>query len=217
MSAKEILKSLNEIKWALVIVPILAMVISGVISWFALTPVYKASTTLMVFKQSESVVPEYVVPYDVKIGTIMLNQKLVKTYREFANTTFIFEEVITQNKLKMSVDDLRKDINVELLGDTEFLQISVKNSNPTLAAMLANEMARVLIENVALYMNLDNIQVIDAASPPQDTIWPKHYLNVLFAGVIGLLLVLGVSLLRTMKRSGSDEVISEVIQEQGEI
>jgi len=198
--AKEVVKVLSEIKLALLAVPILAMVISAVISSTVLSPVYKASTTLMVFKQ-----PEIAVPYEARIGTITLNQRLVKTYAELARSTLILEEVVKQNKLKMSVEDLRQKINVMLLGDTEFINISVETSNPTMSAMLANGMAKVLLEKVAEIMNFDNLQVVDAATPPARPIWPNHGLNVLLAGVIGLVLVLGVALFRASLRYDSGE------------
>jgi len=202
--AKEVARSLNEVKLALFIVPVLAMIISAIISMYVIQPVYRASTTLMVFKQ-----PEYATPYEVRMGTITLNQRLVKTYRELAKSTLIYEEIIKQNNLKLSVDALRSSINVETLGDTEFLRISVESSNPTLAAMLANETARVLFEKIAEILILDNIQVIDAASPPQKPVWPNHMINVLMAGIIGILLVLGVALFRASIRPEVEETCNQ--------
>ncbi len=204
MRAKEVARSLNEVKLALFIVPVLAMIISAIISMYVIQPVYRASTTLMVFKQ-----PEYATPYEVRMGTITLNQRLVKTYRELAKSTLIYEEIIKQNNLKLSVDALRSSINVETLGDTEFLRISVESSNPTLAAMLANETARVLFEKIAEILILDNIQVIDAATPPQKPVWPNHMINILMAGIIGILLVVGVALFRASIRSEVEETCNQ--------
>ncbi|WP_051273512.1 YveK family protein [Desulfotruncus alcoholivorax] len=200
MRAKEFTKALGELKLAFVAVPILAMIFSAVISLYVLSPVYMASTTLMVFKQ-----PTTSVPYEVRVGSIMLNQRLVKTYCELAKSTMIFEEVIKQNNLKMSVEDLKKRVNIELLGDTEFLRITVESTNPTLSAMLANEVARVLLEKVAELMVLDNIQIVDPASPPNKPVWPNHELNIILAGVIGLLLIVGVALLRASIRAEDRE------------
>jgi len=202
--AKEVARSLNEVKLALFIVPVLAMIISAIISMYVIQPVYRASTTLMVFKQ-----PKYATPYEVRMGTITLNQRLVKTYRELAKSTLIYEEIIKQNNLKLSVDALRSSINVETLGDTEFLRISVESSNPTLAAMLANETARVLFEKIAEILILDNIQVIDAATPPQKPVWPNHMINILMAGIIGILLVVGVALFRASIRSEVEETCNQ--------
>ncbi|SFG89529.1 Capsular polysaccharide biosynthesis protein [Desulfotomaculum arcticum] len=200
MRAKEFTSVLSELKLALVAVPILAMIFSAVISLYVLSPVYKASTTLMVFNQ-----PTASSPYEVRVGTIMLNQRLVRTYCELAKSTMIFEEVIKQNNLKMSVDDLRKRVNIELLGETEFLRITVNSTNPTLSAMLANEVARVLLEKVAELMVLDNIQIIDPASPPNTPVWPNHNLNILLAGAVGLLLIVGVALFRASIRAEDGE------------
>lgn len=202
MRAKEVANSLSGVKWALIAVPILAMIIGTVISMYVVTPVYKASTTLMVFKS-----PEFAAPYEVRIGTINLNQRLVKTYGELAQSNLVCEEIIKQNNLKMSVDDLRRHIKVESVSNTEFLRISAESSNPTLAAMLANEAARVLLEKVAEIMVLDNIQIIDTASPPRTPVWPNHMINILMAGVIGMLSVFGVALFRAAIHSETEEDI----------
>lgn len=208
MKAKDVIGELNKVKIALLAVPVLAMIASAVISWFVLPQVYKASVTLMVFKQQE-----IAAPYEVRINTIMLNQRLVKTYSELAISQTVLEEVIKKNNLKMAVDDLRQRVTIEPLGDTELLRISVNSSNPTLSAMLANELARVLMEKVAEIMSLDNIQVVDAAAPPQRSIWPNTTLNILFAGVIGLLLVVGVAILRASIKS-EDEATASLLPKQ---
>ncbi len=204
MKAKETAKSILEAKRAFFIVPILAMIISALVSMYVVQPVYRASTTLMVFKQ-----PEYAIPYEVRMSTIALNQRLAKTYQELAQSRLIFEEVIKQNNLKISVDDLRNSIKVETLGDTEFLRINVENANPSLAAMLANETARILMEKIAEIMVLDNIQVIDTAAPPQKPVWPNHLINIVMAGVIGILLVVGVVIFRASTRTGAEEAFNE--------
>lgn len=199
MRTQGFLKTLNELKFALVLVPVLAIIISAVTSFFVLTPVYRSSTTLMVFKQ-----PTAIEPYEVRIGAITLNQKLVKTYSELAQSTVIYEEIIKQNNLNMTVEELKSKITVEVLGETELLRISANSTNPTLSAMLANETARVLLEKVAELMVLDNIQIINAASPPSKPVWPNHTLNMILAGVIGLLLVVGVALLRTNVKNSQE-------------
>lgn len=200
MRAKEVANSLSGVKWALIAVPILAMIIGAIISMYIVTPVYRASTTLMVFKS-----PEFAAPYEVRIGTINLNQRLVRTYGELAQSNLVYEEIIKQNNLKMSTDDLRSHIKVDYVGNTEFLRISGESTNPTLAAMLANEAARILLEKVAEIMVLDNIQIIDTATLPRTPVSPNHMINILMAGVIGMLSVVGVALFRATIRSETEE------------
>ncbi|WP_066632823.1 YveK family protein [Desulfolucanica intricata] len=207
MRAREVINALNEMKIALIAVPVLAMVISAVISLYVIAPVYRSSTTLMVFRQ-----PSVGTSYDVTLQTIMLNQKLVKSYTELAKSTLILNEVIKQNNLKMSAESLRQKVNVELLSNTELFKISVEDSNPTLSAMLANEMARVLSEKVAEMMNFDNIQIVDAASPPGKPIWPNHILNVLLAGVIGTLIILGIAFMRASIRDDEKKESQSIYQ-----
>ena len=216
MRAQGFLKVLNELKLALVLVPILAIIFSAIISVYVLTPLYRSSTTLMVFKQ-----PTAAEPYEVRIGTITLNQKLVKTYSELAQSRVVYEEIIKQNNLPMTVEELRSKITVETLGETELLRITADSTNPTLSAMLANETARILLEKVAELMVLDNIQIINTATPSSTPVWPNHTLNMLLAGVIGLLLVVGVALLRTnisdYQENNDPELIIQPVNQGEEI
>lgn len=216
MRAQGFLKVLNELKLALVLVPILAIIFSAIISVYVLTPLYRSSTTLMVFKQ-----PTAAEPYEVRIGAITLNQKLVKTYSELAQSRVVYEEIIKQNNLPMAVEELRSKITVETLGETELLRITADSTNPTLSAMLANETARILLEKVAELMVLDNIQIINTATPSSTPVWPNHTLNMLLAGVIGLLLVVGVALLRTnisdYQENNDSELIIQPVNQGEEI
>lgn len=176
---------LSRVKLALLVVPLVAMITTALISIFVLTPVYRASTVLLVFKQ----------PEDANIKSISFNRSLVRTYSELARSRLVLEEVLRNDELR-AVNHLEEKIKVEPIPDTELIRISAEAANPSLAALTANEVARALIKKVADTMSMNNIQIVDAARPPDRPVWPNYVLSILFAGVFGLVLVTGFVLVR---------------------
>ncbi|RJQ30668.1 MAG: hypothetical protein C4589_02760 [Peptococcaceae bacterium] len=185
LNEKNVLAALVQVRLALFLVPVMAMVVAGLITMFLLPPVYRATTTLLVFKQ----------PEDANLKSLSFNRSLVRTYSELAKSRLVLEEVLKNKELDM-VPHLDDKIKVEPVPDTELIRISAEDANPTLAALIANEVARALTRKINDTMSMSNIQVIDAALPPAGPVWPNHLLSILFAGILGLVAVVGFILAR---------------------
>jgi len=63
----------------------------------------------------------------------------------------------------------------------------VKNTDPNMAALMANKLAEVLINAVQQILNVENVQVIDAATVPDEPVSPRKTLNTAVAAVVGLM------------------------------
>ena len=72
---KEYLSIIWDRKWLIIGVTLLAILISGIISFFVLKPVYETSTTILIGKSNSS-------QQAINFDDVMLNQKLVNTYGE---------------------------------------------------------------------------------------------------------------------------------------
>lgn len=175
-------------RWSMLLgLPAVAVLIAALLSFFVLTPIYRASTTLMVSKtyQGENgPVMQY--------NDILMANQLVKTYSEIAKSRAVLEKVIEQEKLTLTPDDLGKQITVKPLRDTQLIQISVENPDPQQAARLANAVAAVFMVKVVEVMKLDNVNVVDSAVVPEAPVKPQKMLNMVIAGVLGLMLAVGL-------------------------
>lgn len=174
--------------WIIVIITGLAVITSGIISYFVLEPVYETATTLMVGKTKSS---EQMVEY----SDVLLSQKLVKTYGEIGKSRTVAKEVIKNLKLDITPDEFKGKISVNAVGDTEIIMIKVQDTNPTLAASIANNLATVFQKHVTKIMKVDNVQVIDQAETPKGPIKPRPMLNIIIAGFLGIMAGLGIILL----------------------
>nr|WP_286882366.1 Wzz/FepE/Etk N-terminal domain-containing protein [Thermoanaerobacter sp.] len=182
----------------IVIITLLATIISGIFSYFIATPVYKASTSLIVSRTQSSALNNS----QIQVQDIQTSRMLAATYSEFVKSRRVLQPVIERLRLPLTVDQLKNSVDVAAKGNTEIIEISVKNSDPRKAAEIANAIADSFVENIVKIMNIDNVQVIDKAIPPTSKISPKTSLNIAVAAILGFMIsVFIVFLLEYMDRT----------------
>ena len=187
----EILKK----RWVIVIViPLIAALTSGVISFFVLKPVYQASTTLIVGKKAADDTAQQagaLLDYNV----LMANKQLAKTYGAIAKSRTVEQKVIDKLKIPLTTEELDEKIKVDPVQDTEVLQIAVQDYDPGLAAKIANATAEEFSEMVIDVKKVDSVSIIDKAVPPAHPVKPNKKLNVLIAFAVGLMAAVGLAFL----------------------
>lgn len=171
----------------LIIIPLLAVIISAIVSYVYLAPVYKSSTTMMLWKDYTG--------GEVGYQDIQFNRQLVRTYQEIAQSRLVAQETIRRLSMTLTPEQLSQKIEVSLVRDTEVISISVTDSNPERAAIIANEVADVFQDQVPLMIRMDNIKIIDEAVPNYNPVAPRPKLNMAIAGVLGLMVAVGLAFL----------------------
>jgi len=162
----------------LFVIPILSVAISAAITIYAMTPIFEASTTLLVARnldESQHVYEE-----------AMLNRQLVSTYTEIARSRLVTESVIDALNLDMSVAELAKQINISVVQNTEIIAVKVSNPDPALAKRIANQVAKSFSEKILGYSYIINVTVVDEAIQPEEPISPSLAKNVILAGFAGI-------------------------------
>ena len=182
ISIKEILSILKRRKWLIIILFVVSIIASGLITYFVLDKKYEASTTLMIGTKD-----------GIEYNEILLNQKLVSTYGELIKIRAVADEVIKNLGLTISYKQYKSKVNVDFVEDTGLIKIIVNDSDPQVAADIANEVAKVFIKTVKDLMKVENIQVIDKAQVDTEPISPKPILNITIAGILGLMLGMFIS------------------------
>ena len=182
-------------RWAIVvIIPLIAALTSGIVSFFLIKPVYDAATTLIVGKKASDVnqtTQQSLIDYQV----LLANQQLAKTYAMIAKSRSVEADVIKALNLNLTYGQLDKMVTVNTVPNTEVLQMTVENQNPQLAADIANTLAKEFSRAVIDIVKVDSVSVVDAAVPPTGPVKPKKMLNVLIAFVVGLMLSVGLAFL----------------------
>lgn len=173
----------KRLPW-LIILPLVAAIISGAVSFFVIPPTYEASTTLLVGRAAEQGQMGY--------QDLMLNKQLVSTYSELARSRSVAESVIKALRLDITTTEMAKMTSVTSVKDTEIIAVKVKNADPVLAKALANQVAISFIDKVVGYSNIDNVMVVDEAIEPEFPVSPNKKMNIAIAGVLGIMTALGL-------------------------
>lgn len=179
------LKEMFNIFWSKkiqIILIILLFVIGGIIYTSQFTiPMYSSSTTL-VLASSEDI--ETKANTTITATDITINSKLVSTYSELVKSKNILREVILNLGIQIDEDALRKKVKVSAVKNTELIEITVENENPSTAAKIANGIAKVFTEKVKEIYNINNVQIVDeaeATNTPSNINYTKTC--ILFVGI----------------------------------
>ncbi len=204
------LKELVQIFWEkkiqiILIIAIFAVV--GVIYTIGfVTPKYQATTSLLLATNSA----QSAAGADSSITTtdVTLNSKLVSTYSKLVKSDKVVRTVISNLSLNMEEATLKKIVSVTAAEDTEFIEISVKDEDPALATKIANEIAKVFIENVKEFYGVENVHVVDAAEVPQAPYNINHVKDIIIFAFVGAVVAVGyvfiVNMLDTTIKSEED-------------
>jgi capsular polysaccharide biosynthesis protein len=177
--------------WLILAIPAAAAVTAGFFSFFVIQPVYAASTTLWVIKEGST--------GQITLSDVQLSRNLTRTYAEVAKSRAVMLDVINTLGLNGTpVKDLQDKLTVTTVRDTEILAFTIEDTDPVMAARLANAAAVAFMEQIRTYMKLENVAVVDQALVPLEPIKPRKMMNIALATVLGGMAALGLVFLLEM-------------------
>lgn len=164
ISLREIIEVLLKRKWAIAGITILAVLISGVISFFVLSPVYEAEAILNIRGSNNPNVEIADSNLDMLLEQLTsLPQYDIETYKHQIQDYTFLEGVIKQMGLEKegyTPLSLQKAVNIEQIPNTSLMKIVVHDGNPTRAAEIANAVTGLFVEGI----NHQNQEQVSRAS-----------------------------------------------------
>jgi len=136
MEMRNVMNSILRRWWLLVVLTAIGAILGYAISR-AQTPVYHASTTVLV---GESITSSRVDRVDIQIS-----EALILTYAEIARRQPIMQGVVTTLNLNESWQDLSKRVSVTPIESTQLIEIGVEANSPEQARIVADEIVNQLI------------------------------------------------------------------------
>lgn len=202
---KEFVMLFWDRKVSIILITIIFMLIGIIYSVGFVTPKYTSSTTLLLATSESSNSKTNT----ITTSDITLNSKLVSTYSELVKSKNVTRQVISNLGINETEDELRDNITVSSVKDTELIKISVTDKNATNAYNIANEIAKVFTQKVSEIYNINNVQVLDQAevsSVPSNINHAKDVIMFTFVGLfVAIVFVLVANMLDTTIKS-SEEV-----------
>ena len=190
---KELLGLFWSKKTQIILIVLIFMLLGVIYTIGFVTPKYSASTTLVLASNNNQSTANTITATDITV-----NSKLVSTYSEIVKSKNIIRQVISNLGIKLDEDELRRNVTVSSVKDTELIEITVTNENPSYSAKIANEIAKVFIAKIKEIYNIENIQIVDEAEVETEPSNIHHQKDIMIFTFVGLVIAAGYVLIANM-------------------
>ncbi|ABY46220.1 YveK family protein [Bacillus mycoides] len=190
ISLKELFYILKKRLAMILVIAFGAAIVSAIISFFFMTPIYQSSTQILVNQKKQEGAM-------IQAGEIQTNIQLTNTYKVIIKSPVVLDQVNEKLNLNMTAQALTGKINVANEKDSQVISVTAEDKDPKLARDIANATADVFKGEVAKIMNVDNVTVLSKAevAENQSPIKPRPMLNVVIAFIVGLMASVGLAFL----------------------
>lgn len=180
------LKELIQLFWSkkILILSVMAIfvVLAIVYTTVIVVPRYQSTTTVLFATDFSD---ENILKGSIAASDSTFNAELIITFKELAKSNKVLGTVKTNLGIE---GNIRSGIDVDSKTNAEMLAITVTNENAELAQKIANETAKVLMENVREYYKLENIYVVDEAQVATQPYNVNLIKNVVVFACIGIII-----------------------------
>lgn len=185
ISLSEIFEAIKK-RWIIIVaITLSATLISGILSFFVIKPVYETSTKLFIGKEERE---------DTVYNTndIQMYQKLLQTYAQAIKTKDLVGRAINSLNYELEPSKVVGALTVTPVTDTQILQIKYKSKNQQEAVeVLKNITEQFIITSKELVPN-GNVRVIEEVEFPENSVSPNKKMNIAIAFLLGLMVSLGL-------------------------
>ena len=185
-------------KLQIILIILIFMVIGIIYSVGFVTPMYSSSTTLVLAGTANST-DQNQTAETITTADLTINSKLVSTYSVLVKSENILGQVISNLGINVDAEQLKKNVEVTSVEDTELIEITVSNENAEYAARIANEIANVFKEKIAgdVY-NINNVHIWDEAKIATSPSNVNHLKDIVIFAFIGAVVAVMYVLIANM-------------------
>jgi capsular polysaccharide biosynthesis protein len=201
LDIKELFNIILKRLWIIIIIPVIAVAVAGYVNFKVFVPTYQASTTLLIAGLSSITTNTDAANTGatntgnrtLSFEDIVAGQTLVSEYSEIINSSRVTSAVIKNlNDSSISEESLRDMISIGAVNDTRIIAISIADTDPVRAAKIADVVAAAFTDAIRTLYKIDNVNIIDKAEIPINPIAPTKKKNIAMAGLVGLVLSIGI-------------------------
>lgn len=160
---------------------IMAAAIALVASKFILVPQYESTSALYVLSNSITSLA------DIQIGSSLTNDYIV-----VVKGRPILDQVIENLNLYETYDSLEDRITLENPADSRILEITVRDTDPNRAKVIADEMASVASDYISIKMDQSAPTTIQNGYADGEPVSPHVGMNTLIGAIVGFLLAAAI-------------------------
>lgn len=185
ISLSEIFEAIRK-RWIMIVaITLTATIISGIISFFVIDPVYETSTKLFIGKE-ESDEAAY------NTNDIQMYQKLLQTYAQAIKTKDLVGRAIEPLDYELEASSVVGALTVTPVTDTQILEIKYQSKEPQEAVDVLKNIRQEFITTSKELVPNGNVKVIEEVELPENPISPNKKMNIVIAFLLGLMVSLGL-------------------------
>ncbi len=124
-------------------------------------------------------------------------QNLVNTYIKMLSTNTFYTELSEEINNKYSADELSKMVTFKNDEKTEIFEARVTSRSPEDSKMVADAVGKIAPTAISRLKSKASLKIVDYAQLPSGPSSPSVKKNVLLAFIAGLVISIGISLLRS--------------------
>src|SRR5574337_1011526 len=186
---RSIIKLIRQRLGLILLSTLVVTVIGGIYTFFIATPVYTASTQLVVKLPSSENSAAYA-------GQVNGNIQMANTINQVIVSPVILDKV--KSNLNLPSDAFQKQVTATNLTNSQVITLTVKYSNPYVAQKIADETANIFSMEAANLLNVTNVNILSKAKAQTTPISPKPKLYLAISVIAGLVLGLAIALLKEL-------------------
>ena len=186
ISLSEIFEAIRK-RWIMIVaITLTATIISGVLSFFVIDPVYETSTKVFIGKEEND-------DAAYNSGDIQMYQQLLQTYAQAIQTKDLVNRAISG----LSYDELEasgvvNSLTVTPISSTQILEIKYQSKNPEEAKDVLKSVTDEFIVTAKELVPNGNVRVIEEVELPEEPVSPNKVMNIAIAFLLGLMVSVGL-------------------------
>lgn len=191
ISLKEIFDVIKKRFWMIVSFVVGAALIAAVASYFLLTPKYESTSQFIVNQGKTEEENQY------SVNDIKSNVEIINTYNVIITSNAILAKVVDDLNLSYDTGTLEDKIDVSSEEDSQVVNVTVTDTDPDMAADIANSIVGTFKEDIPEILDVDNVSILTEATvkPDQSPVSPHPKLNIAIAIVLGGMVGVGLAFL----------------------
>ena len=170
----------------IIVITLVAAIISGIISYFIMSPVYESKATVIVGKKNNAT---------EQYNDVMMYQNLTKTYASIATSKSVLQSSANKIGNGMTYDKLTKLITVTPETGTQILDIVAQANKPEDALNEVNTVSQTFVNSANNYYSSGEVKVMDKGELPTIPKTPNKKLNIALGFILGLMISSGLAFL----------------------
>ena len=171
---------------------------------FMITPLYSAEALMYVNNSSINLGST-----TISMSDLSAAKSLVDTYTVILKTRNTLEEVIQQNGLPYTYEELKDMINSSPVNSTEVFGITVTTPDPLESEKLANSISQILPQKISDIVEGSSVKIVDYAVVPKGKTSPSIARYTVIGALLGLLISGGWIVVR--------ELLNDEIKEEADL